>query len=866
MSSSGQYIKIKGARSHNLKNIDLKIKKNAISCLAGPSGSGKSSLAYHTLYAESKRRFLNSISNSEKFFWDIPKTADVDLIEPILPVWALAQYNPVLGSRFNVGDLLQLTEHLQSFMFHAGRSFCPSCETELGKDSYSSQIKKYLKNINDGDVVYLFTSFGEYTRIFPGQFPQKGWNKKDGLIKLSFGEEEDELDCEYVLYQRVKGKSSSKLIEEIKRQEKDIHELYIKVGDGEIIPLKKTSMLSCSSCDYQVKEIDDVRLLSPINALGACSYCEGHGANLSIDRSKVVRDYSLSINQGAIHVLNYVHFQHLLPRLVTRLKKEGFDPDVPFSELSEDVWDLIEQPSGSYPGTNELFDYLESKKYKKSVRIYLRGFKSEAMCEPCDGTRINEDSLELCVTHKDKIITYRDILKFNLFELLEFLKNFKTGHKEVLKMKKSMIDSLNLAVDLGLDHIGFTRKLKSISGSEYQRLLLVKYMGHQTSDSFYILDEPSLGLGEKFQKKILKHLKDLTKRKNTVLLVEHSPFFHKNCDEIIELGPEAGERGGELVYQGKPKKNIEHKLDLLWDTKKSKNKITIKNVGSDYLVEKTFSIQLGIVNWIHGDPGAGKTSYFIHGLANELNYYHQGKNLFNTSVRCDEVVGMDQVDDIYYLDSNLGRVTSRSTVGTYVGLSPFVRKIYAATKEARSKGLRDGDFSSNSSQGQCPECQGAGKIVVDLQYFEDVVFKCELCEGRKIKDSAAFIEVKGIPFYKAINQEMNSVIPHFDMTAKANRIYDYLTLLKINYLSLGRELNSLSGGERQRLKLFSLLQKRITNSIIFFENLSFGLSIRELESFSVLFERLRDDGNTIVIIDNSNIFSQMSDAEIIVSR
>ena len=296
------------------------------------------------------------------------------------------------------------------------------------------------------------------------------------MINLRFGEDEDELDCDFVLYQRVKGKNAGRLIDEIKIKEKDLHELYLKVGGEEIIPLKKSSMLTCSTCDYEVKEIDDVRLLSPINALGACNSCEGHGANLTIDREKVVRDYSLSINQGAIHVLNYVHFQHFLPRLVTRLKKQGFDPDIPFSELDESVWDVIEQPDGSYPGTDDLFEYLESKKYKKSVRIYLRGFKSESTCPTCEGTRINLEALKLSIAQEKEITTYKDLLKLSLSELLLFLKSLESDHKEVLKMKKTMIDSLSLAVDLGLDHLGFTRKLKSISGSEYQRLLLVKYM------------------------------------------------------------------------------------------------------------------------------------------------------------------------------------------------------------------------------------------------------------------------------------------------------------------------------------------------------------------------------------------------------
>ena len=505
-------IEIKGAKSHNLKNISLSIKKNKITCLAGPSGSGKSSLAYHTLYAESKRRFLNSISNNEKFFWDIPKTADVESIDPILPVWALAQYNPVMGSRFNVSDILQITEALQSLVFHGGKSYCPKCEVPLEKNSFASQIKNQCKGQDEKEVLYLFVSYGEYNRLFPDQFPSKVWNKTQGT--LNYGREEiDQDEDNYALYKRVKLKNIESFLEQIKIEEKNLFEVFFKIGEGNLLALKKKKKLNCPSCNYSREEIDDIRMLSPINALGACSECDGHGGTLEIDPNKVVRENNKSIAEGAIHVLNYVHFQHFLPELIKVLKKNGYDPYSPFSELDEGVWDIIENDQGKYPGTNQLFEYLESKKYKKSVRIYLRGFKSEYECQSCEGTRINSSCLELMLPEKKGLLSYKNILGLNLIELRDFLKDVESTHPEVAKLKKLLEPTLELAIDLGVEHLGLTRKLKSISGSEYQRLLLVKYMRHETSDGFYILDEPSLGLNLKYQMKILTHLKTLAKEK-----------------------------------------------------------------------------------------------------------------------------------------------------------------------------------------------------------------------------------------------------------------------------------------------------------------------------------------------------------------
>ena len=849
---TSEVIKIRGARSNNLKNINVDITKNKITCIAGPSGSGKSSLAYHTLYQESKRRFLNSISSGEKFFWDIPRTVDVDSIYPVLPVWALSQYNPIMASRWTSADIVEVSEALQQIFFFGGSPHCLACDVPLKKQSLYAQVQGLIKKESEDTVLHFFTSIPQYKKLFHGEYPSRGLSESGEIVRV-----EEEMD--YALLKKTRIKNLDSFEGELNNLERQLSELIVTINDtSSLITLKSSGDLNCSKCGEEFREIKDLQQLSATNPLGACQSCDGHGANLEIDREKVVRDWSLSVHDGAVHVLNYVHFEHFRPCLEREMKKQGFDPRAPFCELDDAIWELIEEGSGTYPGTDELFAYLERKKYKKSVRIYLRGFKSESTCSSCEGTRLNPLSLGLKVNES----FYKKVLLMRFEEVKDFISSIKSSHPEAKKVINRILPKLKMIDDLGLGHLHLSRKVRTLSGSEYQRLLLVKYICHEGSDGLYILDEPSLGLSTTYQKKILNHLQELVQRNNTVVLVEHSTFFQNNCDELLLLGPAAGSGGGEVTYHGKPKKKKESNLDDLWEKKKLTKKCSFKNVGAEFLEHRDFDIALGGVTWVHGAPGTGKSAYFLRGIANALYFYHEGKNLFDRPIDVGEMKNYEHFEGVYYVDSNLGKVTSRSVVGTYVGLSPLIRKIYAASNEAKAKGLLDGHFSPNSPLGQCPNCEGTGKKVIDLQYFEDVEFTCEECLGTKVKKQAAEVVVNNVPYENILTHEMNEVIPKLHLTSKGKRIYEYLKLLKIDYLSLGRELNTLSGGERQRLKLFSILQKNISNSILFFENLSFGLSEREIVSFALLFEKLRDAGNTVILIDSSETFKRMNDVEV----
>lgn len=858
-------IKITGARSNNLKNIDVEIPLNKITCIAGPSGSGKSSLAYHTLYSESKRRFLNSLSNSDKFFWDTPKTVDVDSISPVLPVWGLSQHNPITGSRNTVSDLLNITTLIQYIYHLLGEQYCPHCESSLERKKISNEIKKYYakKKLGEKDVIHLMINYGDYFDHFNGQPPARGLDENHEIAPFEPGM--DIVELKRFRYKNIDEIDSFLSEFELKFSQVytfcEVEKNYQEFRDEEI--------LSCQKCHEKIEKIHDVRELDPSSPIGACQSCEGFGEILNVDYKKLVKDYSLSIRDGAIHLLNYKHFNPYLPALIRVLEKKGYDVDAPFYTLPDEIWNTIDEASGHYPGLFHFIDYLESKKYKRSVRIFLYGIKSKFNCEDCKGGRLKGASLgKTVIVNHEKF----NLLKIYTSRIEELLTVFEKASKENLKSKASsqleqICEHLKMAVDLGLGHLFLSRKARTLSGSEYQRLLLVKYFGHQGSGGFYILDEPSLGLNEDFQKVVLNYLKKLQERENTILLVEHSPFFQKKCDELILMGPGSGNKGGKIIYQGSPENYCPPKemIELeKWNKLTSKNKIKVKNVSGPYVEKKSFEFKKGILTWVHGKPGSGKTSYLLHGFANSLSFNLEGKYLFDTEMDCEEILNADDFEGIYLIDSNLGKTTSRSSVGTYVGLLPLVRNIFASTKEAKVNGYLDGHFSWNSPLGQCPTCEGTGTRVIDLHFLEDLEFVCDTCEGRKIKIGPSEIKVGPFSYHQVVNSELNSVIEALDLTSKGKRIYEFLTLLKLNYLSMGRSLNTLSGGERQRLKLFSLLQKRIKNSILFFENVSFGISKAEIHNFSFVFERLRNDGNTIILIDSSEEFSQMCDDELII--
>lgn len=850
-----KYIQIKGARVNNLKNVDLNIPINQITCMAGPSGSGKSSLAFHTLYSESKRRFLNSFPTYLKFFSDRPAPVDVDEISPVLPVFGLPQINPIVGTRAIVADTMQLTESLQNLFYYFGKAKCPKHLVFLEKYNVATIISNYIKNLDDEDIIYLFATKDSFLEFLQGSpFPSRtiknlksnqinDFNKDDELWELL----------------RFKKKGINRIQQKLSELQNLALETYLvipKKSNYHFINLKLQGLDTCPICGDE--SIDKIQLthFSPYNALGACSSCNGFGATLEYDSEKIL-DAEKSVIEGGAKLLEYSRFDGLKDLLINELKRAKISINKPVKDLPKEFYNILYKGSGRYCGYDELFSYLDSKRYKANVRIFIRGIQKEVQCESCLGSRLNQLCHHYFIFDDD--LSYLSLWDLTIDELSNSLKSgvliIKDPKQQNLLNK--VISILDVANGLGLGHLLISRKSKTLSAGEYQRLLLLKYLSYEGTDSLFVFDEPSLGLCNSEQKILLKGFRKLKEQGNTVLLIDHSTFFHKNSDHLVVMGPGAGKFGGEVLFTGKYL-NYETKLEL--------PKISpIKNLNDCKFIEVKspevygieygdFEIPIGALTCVFGNSGTGKTACLINVLANHLYKDIYGEFLNITKGSAKKITSKSNFNDVIVVDSNLNRYTSRSSVGSLTELSTIVRKHFLKTKAAKALGLKDGHLSSNSELGQCPSCEGSGVKVIEMQFLEDVILTCEDCNGKKIKPIYAELSDGKMTLYEAYNMPLSQVLERVELTPKFRRIWDYLKLLKLEYLSLDRKINSLSGGERQRIYLLSKLLKRVDNSILFFENLSFGLSDQEVYSLAKFLQDLCSEGNTAVIIDQHHLF------------
>ncbi|MBC7713914.1 MAG: hypothetical protein H7177_11275 [Rhizobacter sp.] len=857
-----EVIKVRGARTHNLKNINIDIPLEKITCIAGPSGSGKSSLAFHTLLTESKRRFINSLPTDMKFFWEIPHTVDVDSIYPVLPAWGLPQHNPVINSRPVALDVLGGHERVQRIFMELGSFVCPDHHVPYEKFMELETVVQKLKNDkgNDEEVYHLFCKSDDYRSSVSSEMnPARSFDKN---VK-EFNEE----DPWYELF-RVKKKNVDSILPKFKEVKlQDGAELLIYgLNNKKKILFKNSFEYKCPVCHEKslVQKITSVEALSPLNALGACPACEGHGAILVYDREKLVKDPTKSIKEGAINFLNFSHFQHLFPAFLKEAKKAGINLDVPFKELPQSVWKFLYEGSGKYEGFNDYFEYLKTQRYKKNIRIYMRSMQTEIMCESCDGTRVSEEAGSVTLVLKERIVSYKDFLKLNLTDSFEELKKIKVELKAVLTYEKliSTFEKLErlycVSVDIGLGHLQNTRKVRSMSSSEYQRLLLSKYLSYEGSQSLFVLDEPSLGLSLTTQKKLVDYLRKLRDQGNTILLVEHSEYLKAMSDELILMGPYAGGRGGEVLYQGKYKEEKVKLPEFHFDLETPKNFIELCDASIRGITKKKIEIQKDAINWVYGESGTGKSSFVVNIIANEVNKKVNGTRLTFSDYEFKKLKGINDMTDVIVINSSLDKISSRSTVATYTDLGGFVRKYFAGLEVSKKLGLKEGHFSSNSELGQCATCEGRGLKTVEMHFMEDVEFVCEDCMGKKLKPYYANISDGTMTVYEAFSKPLSEVLSHIRLTPKGKRIWEYFKILKLDYLSLDRTLVSLSGGERQRLQLLSLLDKKIQGALIIFENLTSGLSHHEFPPLAELLHQLSGTGNTVVVIDQNTFFAKIS--------
>ena len=856
-------IEIRGARVHNLKNVDLNIPLRKLICFAGPSGSGKTSIAFHTLLTESKRRFVNSFPNSMKFFTERPAAVDVDSIFPVLPVFGLPQINPVVGSRSVVSDIMRLTDSLQNLFFSFAKELCPTHECELEVRSVAEQIKTQAPKNAEG-VFYILLTPNEFLRVFgEGFLPARSYSQKRKTVETYL--EEDEL---YEVL-RFKWDNMATLEKRWKELKLDQYQLNYQLFGGDLkkpLPLKFHFEKVCPKCDFESIPANTVSAFSPYSALGACPKCNGYGANLVYDDKKVI-DRDLTIQEGGLKLLNYGPFQDAYESLLKLLKKRKIPLDTPIKKLPKDFFELLEEGEGQYPGYGELKRYLESKKYKPSVRIYIRHMQKEEPCLVCHSSRLNKNIHHYKMKLKGKNWSLDEVMTLTVSEAYPiFCENrvLATSHEK--RIFSDICEKLKMAMEMGLNHLALLRKAKTLSAGEYQRLLLIKYLSFKGTDSLFVLDEPSLGLAEKELEKLIHGLRQIIDQGNTVILIDHTDQIQKASDHLVVMGPASGKNGGEVLFEGKPTSYFKNKEVVTWEKKKRPTKaqqfieVTAPKIyGKEY---PDFKIPINEMTWVTGASGTGKTANVIKIMANTLHKKLTGEWLEEEEFSVKNVKCPTQFDDVIVIASDLNRFTSRSSVGTITELATVIRKHFLKLPVAKSMNLKEGHLSSNSELGMCPRCEGRGSIVIEMQYLEDIVLECEDCKGLKIKPLYANISDGKMTVAEAYNLPLSQVLERIELTPKFRRVWDYLKILNLDYLSLDRALNSLSGGEKQRIFLLSKLLKNIQNSLLIFENISFGLSERELKLLGTFLEDLIQLKNTIVIIDSSSHFNNLATSKL----
>lgn len=850
-------LKIRGCRTNNLKNVDVDIPLHKVTCVVGPSGSGKSSLVFHTIANESKRRFLNSTSSESTFFEKVPQSADVDSIFPVLPVWVLPQHNPIVGSRLNLADQFELTVSLAQLYYKDVHERCPiHLEKYASSDIEITNLcnKIIFNDVNDTeDVLHFFIGKSLYTSNLGGS-ASRVFDALNSEIK-EFDEHSENWELFRVKSSKIN--SVAKKLSEfefLKRNEAVL--LIASKNSGKCDYFKMSNNQICMSCHKEgLSKIRSLDELMPFNGIGACPTCKGYGATLDYSVNKLVKYPTKSFNDGAVSILASGQFQYYEKYFFSELKKYKINLDDTYENNESIVRPILMNGSGKFPGMNEMIGWLEEKRYKSTVRIFLRSIQTENICSECEGKRIGKKA-QLVKVEKD-LPSLGVLLGLRIDEVLIALEQAKTSKHEVEKIK----DKLKLACEFGLGDQKLTTKLKELDSNEYQKSLLLRYLSYKGSGSLFILDEPSLGLNLEEQKVLMKYIRKLS-RDNTVLLVDHSAYVQENSDHIIEVGPGAGVLGGEIVYEGKYKKQKNVEFEKI-STQNFYKFLTASNIDFEGHRIKNIEIPLGTISVLNSFRDSFAKKIMSEVILNELNLKIKEEKLnFDAKYTVGKIKNYSSIKNILIFENTLDRSSIRSSVGTVLGLSPYLRKYYANLPVSKSLELKEGHFSSNSELGRCSACEGKGIVEIDMQFLEDVVLKCDECEGKKISRFYSNISDGNYTIFEALNTPVNTLFRNIRVPAKAQRIIESLELLNLSYLTLDRSIPSLSGGERLRVKFLNTLQTEVKDSILYFANLSYGLSFNELIRIRALLLNLLKSNNTILISDTHPIFADFHKVEI----
>ena len=886
-------IYIKGARTHNLKNISLEIPRNKIIVITGLSGSGKSSLAFDTLYAEGQRRYVESLSTYARRFLSMMEKPDVDQIEGLSPAISIEQKATSHNPRSTVGTVTEVYDYLRLLFSRIGTPVCPDHGEELKAKTVSEICDEILK-IKENTKIMLLAPVvrgkkGEHLGIYEEL-------RKSGYVRVKVNgtvypmEEFPDLDknkkhdIAAVIDRLVIKKSDdirSRISESIETS------LLLSEGLIEVENMDKneitlySSNFSCSQCGYAVPELEP-RMFSFNNPYGACTKCDGLGVIQFFNEKRLIQDDEVSIANGAIKgwtrrnrfyyyqlrcLANHYDFTLTTkwkdyPQKIKDIILWGTKEKIDFSHRFRSGSRIVRKHrfEGIIPSTERRFKETDSE----YIRNELAKLMSESSCDECSGSRLNNYSRNVFI-NKTQI---HKITSMRINDSLKFIKGMNlTGAKKKIaeKILKEIVDRLTFLEDVGLNYLTLDRSAETLSGGEAQRIRLASQIGSGLVGVTYVLDEPSIGLHQRDNAKLIKTLKNLKELGNTVIVVEHDEEAIRSADHIIDIGPGAGVHGGKICAQGNIEailknkdsitaKYLSGKREIKVPKKRAKvnsKKITIINAHENNLSNVNIDIPVGLFTCVTGVSGSGKSSLINQTLL-PISSFLLNKAKLSKEVKCEKIEGLDHLDKVINIDqSPIGR-TPRSNPATYTGLFSHIRDLLSQTVEARSRGYKPGRFSFNVKGGRCEACQGDGMIKVEMHFLADVYVKCDICDGNRYNDQTLEVKFKEKNISDILNMTVEDALEFFDAHPSIKNKLITLNGVGLGYITLGQSALTLSGGEAQRIKLAKELSKRSTGKTLFIlDEPTTGLHFADIELLLNVLNRLKDQGNTVVVIEHN---------------
>jgi excinuclease ABC subunit A len=881
--STKDFIIIKGARQHNLKNIDLAIPRNKMVVITGLSGSGKSSLAFDTLYAEGQRRYVESLSAYARQFLGRLEKPQVDYIKGISPAIAIEQKVISRNPRSTVGTITEIYDYFKLLFARIGKTYSPISGQQVKRQTVSDVVDGVTKLKPETKIFILAQIFETKERNFQKQIDllsQQGFSRvicNEEVLRIN------ELD-----YHKIKKDSLIYLVIDrlVNRQEDEdyLNRLGDSVqtafyeGQGVCQVWEEKDSQSFKKYQYSnLFELDGIAFEEPSvnfftfnNPIGACKTCEGFGSLIGIDANLVIPNKSLSVFQNAIVCWNGEVMSYYKNQLLKNAHHFGFPVHKPIADLSAEDYNLLWTGNKHFEGINSFFKMLEKETYKIQYRVMLARYRGKTNCPDCNGTRLRKDANYVKINDK----CLNDLVLSPVENLVPFFNSLKLDEHDTQVSKRLLIEiknRLGYLCDVGLGYLTLNRVANTLSGGESQRINLATQLGSTLVGSLYILDEPSIGLHPRDTQRLIKVLRSLQKQGNTIIIVEHDEEIMMQADELIDIGPEAGTHGGELVFQGQHKdllkskrsytaKYLTNQLRIETPTKRRswKEYIEIKNLNDNNLKNVTVQFPLHVLCCITGVSGSGKSTLVRKGLIPILQKYLDG---YFESVDHKQLIGgsLKQIQQLEFVDQNPIGKSTRSNPVTYIKAFDDIRELYSQQGLAKTRNYKPGFFSFNVEGGRCEVCQGEGEITVEMQFMADIKLPCENCNSKRYKAETLEILYRGKSIADILNITVDDAVVFFSedsssrLAAKINEKLIALQAVGLGYVQLGQSSSTLSGGEAQRIKLASFLISinNVAPTLFVFDEPTTGLHFHDVAKLLKSFNALLDKGHSIVVIEHN---------------